>query len=179
MKSFGSMRWVGLAYMGLASALIVFGGCHEHIDDDAGWACSAERAGQTRCSANGEILYCHGSGDPHFDVQRDCKEQSLACVNTSDSAAACVEGTACQASETRCEQNTAYRCVNGLLEVEMCGTLQECSVGDNGPVCQLKAAQDCGGHGTLRSDNTCECDEGYEPKADDPLVCVASPSTQQ
>lgn len=162
----------------LALALGACGEDPEELPPDGGdapasWECDSSHDGWKRCDG-GKIKYCHvvAGMDPHFHWGTDCAARALECVEIGDEgAAACVDSeTPCSAQDVRCDQNTAYFCVDGNLAQEPCGTASTCEMVDGLPGCVEKSGE-CGGHGHLVS-GACVCDDGYVPDPSDSTACV-------
>lgn len=138
-------------------------------------ACTAERADWKQCQ-DGKIQVCHivAGMDPHFHWGTDCAALGLSCVNIDQQGkAACVDTSkTCSAADEKCDQNTAYFCVEGQLGQQPCGTGADChaSAGE-APHCEDKGSE-CSGHGHLE-DGTCHCDSGYKVDPSDATSCVS------
>lgn len=136
--------------------------------------CTTERDGWEQCSDN-KIQYCHivTGMDPHFHWGTDCEAQGLTCVNINNQgSAACVDpAQSCTTADERCENNTAYFCVEGSLAIDACGTAATCHDDEGTPHCEEKT-DECSGHGHLH-DGTCHCDDGYSVDPNDATKCVA------
>jgi surface-anchored protein len=138
----------------------------------ANFECIEGRDGWAQCVDN-KIQWCHATGSPHFHWGTQCAALQLECVETSDRTAVCVDPSKpCTAGTHRCENNTAYNCVDGKTSIEPCGTAKQCRDEASSALCDDKA-EVCNGHGNLRGD-ACDCDEGYSRDPADKTKCVAN-----
>lgn len=138
------------------------------------WECDADHADWERCEEN-KVQYCHivSGMDPHFHWGMDCEAQGYQCHDDGMGEATCVDTSqTCTDGEFRCEDNTAYNCIDGKMGIEPCGTAKHCHEEADEAHCE-ETGDECGGHGHVH-DNECHCDEGYELDPADPLNCIAS-----
>lgn len=175
------MDWYTLRYALFAGLLflVACGGTGEELTGFG--ECTFERADWRQCK-DGKIQWCHAvtEEDSHFHWGADCAAMGLSCVNVNNEGkAACVDDSkTCAVADQKCENNTAYFCVNGKLAQEVCGTAKECHVdGGETPHCVTKSTE-CSGHGTLK-DNECVCDEGYKQNPSDKQGCISEVSFPQ
>ena len=165
-----------LLYVILAALFALSTACGENGDngEQIEWECDNDHNGWERCT-NNRIQYCHaGPGmEPHYHWGTNCDGMGLTCMVVDDQGnAVCVdESVDCTAADEKCEDNTAYYCVDGKLAVVPCGTANVCHVHDGVPECEPRS-EECGGHGHLHGD-VCHCDEGYVLDPDDPTNCVS------
>lgn len=156
-------------------ALLLTAGCGGDDAPAEGFECTTETDGWERCE-NGEVVWCHGFGTPHFHSGAKCALAGLACTETSPQTAVCTDpATTCTPGEYRCDGNSAINCVDGLAAIRPCGTLKVCLVDDAAGVATCfdeRPDAPCGGHGDLYASG-CVCDDGYTVDADDPDLCVA------
>jgi hypothetical protein len=141
-------------------------------DGSAAWQCDKNHNGWEQCQ-NNRIVVCHGDiASPHFHNAEDCGGKSLTCMAGDEPGeAACVDSTkACAASDVRCDQNTAYFCIDGKLAVKACGTAKECHLHQGEAHCEKKSGE-CGGHGHVHG-SECECDPGYKKDPANALNCI-------
>jgi len=147
-------------------------------DVDAGqqvsWQCDDSHNGWERCSEN-RVQYCHvvSGMEPHYHWGADCVSLGLACIDIDQKGnAACVDNSAtCSSSDEKCDQNTAYFCVNGKMAQEPCGTAKQCHADSATPHCEEKGSE-CGGNGHLDGES-CHCDTGYVIDPDNAKNCIA------
>lgn len=109
---------------------------------DDSFECSEDKDGFEQCVDN-KVQYCHivDGMDPHFHWGADCEELGYKCMELSKSEAACLdESTSCTVGEFKCEENTAYNCVDhdghGHFAVEPCGTAATCHEHDDEAHCE-------------------------------------------
>ena len=143
------------------------------------WQCDADHADWESCSEN-KVQYCHivSGMAPHFHWGMDCEALGYTCHDDGAGHATCVDmAQTCTAGEFRCEDNTAYNCIDGHMGIETCGTAQTCHEEASEAHCE-EASNECGGHGHVH-DNMCHCDDGYKVDPEDPLNCVAEVSFAQ
>jgi hypothetical protein len=189
-----------LPALGLVASLAwaagtILAGCSDDDDDDGAgntgntggtgadedvivgeFECEDGRDGWEMC-VNDEVRYCHivEGMDPHFHGGIDCASDGLTCVVNDEHEAACVDpNTSCNEGEFKCEDNTAYNCVDGNWAMRACGTAAECHEEEDEAHCHAhedEGGEECGGHGHLDGDE-CHCDEFYEVDADDATVCI-------
>ena len=108
----------------------------------------------------------------------DCQAQGYECHDDGAGDATCVDTSqSCTDGEFRCEDNTAYNCIDGHMGIEPCGTASTCHEESDAAHCE-ESSEECGGHGHVHDDE-CECDGGYEVDPQDALNCVASVSFPQ
>lgn len=177
-------KWILVTMGALALGGVGGVGCG---DDDSGggetsFECTVERDGWEQCSGD-EVQYCHivEGMDPHFHWGADCGALGFECVEVSESEAVCVDpASSCTVGEHRCEENTAYNCVDhggeGRWAVIPCGTSKTCHDEADEAVCEEEAGEECGGHGHLH-DGECHCDEGYGHDGADVTTCVIDPES--
>jgi hypothetical protein len=82
--------------------------------------------------------------DPHFHWGADCEALGYECVELTESTAVCLdESSSCTAGEFKCEDNTAYNCVDedghSHWAIEPCGTALECHEETSEAVCEEHA----------------------------------------
>ena len=138
------------------------------------WQCDADHADWEQCEDN-KVQYCHivSGMDPHFHWGMDCEAQGYECYDDGAGDATCVDmSQECTAGEFRCEDNTAYNCIDGHLGIEPCGTAKHCHEEADAAHCE-EAGDECDGHGHVH-DGECHCEDGYEQDPEDPLSCIAS-----
>ena len=129
--------------------------------------CTADRDLWERCS-DGEVIWCHAVGVPHFHSGAKCALANLECTELSENRAACTDGTACSEGEFRCDGNTAVNCAFGSLTLEPCGTRKMCLADQQVGVATCwddRPEAPCSGHGNLYEAG-CVCDRGYTPGPD-------------
>jgi uncharacterized protein YceK len=137
--------------------------------------CKVGRENWKQCK-DGKVQWCHvlDKSDAHFHWSHECDLQGLSCVNIDNKGkAACVDETkSCTAADEKCDNNTAYFCVNGKLGQEPCGTAKVCHhEKGKAPHC-VKKSVECGGHGHIHGDS-CHCDKGYKQDPGDKKNCIA------
>lgn len=164
----------------LMVALALTGGCGDDDNNNNGWECGEGYDGWEKCAGD-QIQYCHlvAGMDPHFHNGRDCGDEGLTCVAEADTGEAfCVDMSVdCTAGSFRCEDNTAYNCIDGHEANEPCGT-GVCHEHADEAHCETQSLE-CDGHGHLES-GECHCDTGYVQDPDDPLSCISEvPFPQQ
>ncbi len=149
--------------------------------DEQTFECAEERDGWEQCLDN-KVQYCHivDGMDPHFHWGADCEALGYECVQLTESTAACLDDSSdCTVGEFKCEDNTAYNCVDedghGHWAIEPCGTAAHCHEEEDEAHCEEEESSDeCGGHGHLHDDE-CHCDDGYGHDGDDTSTCVINP----
>ncbi|HJL42144.1 MAG TPA: hypothetical protein RMG48_12655 [Myxococcales bacterium LLY-WYZ-16_1] len=135
-----------------------------------GWEeCTEERDSWERCD-NGDVIWCHVFGDPHFHSGARCEAASLTCIEVDERRAVCADpANACEDGTYRCEGNTALNCVDGILAEEPCGTRKECVADGQAGVATCydpRPNAPCSGFGDLYASG-CVCFRGYRPTADE------------
>ncbi|MBW2455664.1 MAG: hypothetical protein JRI68_14190 [Deltaproteobacteria bacterium] len=135
---FGTVAWVTLAWTGLTS-------CDDDGGDNQGgggaggdlsFACDATHDGWQQCTDH-MVEWCHGEGsDPHFHWGANCEDLGFACVELSQTEAACVDtASACTPTDAQCEDNAAHNCLpDGHWAVEPCSGA--CEVHDGVAECE-------------------------------------------
>ena len=134
----------------VAAMLLAAAGCNDSdADDDSGAAgaagtsfqCSEATAGWEQC-VDGQVQYCHivAGMQPHFHWGTDCQSLGYECLELSQSEAACLDqDSTCTVGEFRCQDNTAYNCVDhegyGHFTVVPCGTSAACHEHDGEAHC--------------------------------------------
>lgn len=108
----------------------------------ASWECTVERDGWERC-VDQKVEYCHivSGMEPHFHWGADCQTLGFTCVELSQSQAACLdEASTCTIGQFKCEDNTAYNCMDhggyGHWAVEPCGTAATCKQDGTNALCE-------------------------------------------
>lgn len=108
-------------------------GTDDGTDTGETFECSEDKSGWEQCVDN-KVQYCHivDGMDPHFHWSSDCESLGFECVELSESEASCLDDTqTCTVGEFRCEDNTAYNCIEhdgeGRWTVDPCGTASTCS----------------------------------------------------
>lgn len=145
-------------------------------DADTPWECTKDRDLHERCQ-DGEVIWCHAVGTPHFHSGAKCALNGLTCTELSETDAVCTDDTTtCNPGEFRCDGNSAINCVDGLAAIRPCGTLKVCLADDAAGLATCfdeRPEASCGGHGDLY-ETGCVCDDGYavEPGSS-PERCVA------
>jgi len=149
-------------------------------DQEQSFECTTERNGWEQCVDN-KVQYCHivAGMDPHFHWGSDCEALGYECVELNESTAACLdESSTCIAGEFKCENNTAYNCVDhdgdGHWAIDPCGTAKHCHEEADEAHCEEETSEECGGHGHLH-DSECHCDDGYGHDGTDTTTCVINP----
>ncbi len=137
--------------------------CSGGDDGDGNWDCSTEKNLSEQCD-EGEVIWCHAGGTPHFHGGAKCALANLTCTEVTEDRAVCTDPTlTCTAGEYSCDGNTAVNCVEGVVALEPCGTRKTCL---EEPAAGLATCWDdrpeapCSGHGALY-ENGCVCDRGY------------------
>ncbi len=102
------------------------------------FACVEDRANWEQC-ADDMIQWCHviEGMDPHFHWGMDCASSGYSCVELTASQAVCVDmSSSCDEGAFKCEDNTAYNCVDGHWGIESCGS-KECAEESAAAICQI------------------------------------------
>lgn len=136
--------------------------------------CGKAEDGWLQCKDN-KVRRCHATTDEdaHFHWGSDCAALNLKCVTFGERKAACIdESTSCQSAEFKCENNTAFNCVNGNWAMERCGTAKTCEKEAAQASCRKKDKSTCSGYGDL-VDGKCDCDKGYQLDPKDNTKCVS------
>jgi hypothetical protein len=137
--------------------------------DDEWESCTAERDFWERCD-NGDVIWCHAYGDPHFHSGARCAAASLTCIEVDERRAVCADpANSCNARTFRCDGNTALNCVDGILSEEPCGTRKACVADEQAGVATChdpRPNAPCSGFGDLFASG-CVCFRGYRPTADE------------
>lgn len=92
------------------------------------WQCDTAHADWKQCLDN-KVQHCHivAGMDPHFHWGMDCQAQGYTCHSDNEGQAACVDmNKTCSPADHKCDNNTAYNCLQGHLAVEPCGTSKHC-----------------------------------------------------
>lgn len=117
-------------------------GTDTDAESEESFECTEDRDGFEQCVDN-KVEYCHvvEGMDPHFHWGADCETLGFECMELSESEAVCLdESTTCTVGEFRCEDNTAYNCVehgdHGHFAVEPCGTAATCHEHDDEAHCE-------------------------------------------
>ncbi|MDX9722585.1 MAG: hypothetical protein RBU37_17695 [Myxococcota bacterium] len=159
----------------LLTSLLLFAGCGEDEPTVTDWVCDASHDGWEKCTDN-KVQHCHivEGMDHHFHWGADCAALGLTCMVRGEAGhAACVDtATPCTETDQRCENNTAYFCIDGKLAQDPCGTSKHCHADEGVPHCEELDDEECSGHGHLH-DGECHCEEGYVLAPDDATKCVS------
>ena len=112
------------------AAVLVTAACGEDespsVDTTVNWSCSDERDGWERCE-EGNVIWCHAFGTPHFHTGARCASAGLECVSVTDARAVCtVPEETCEAGEFSCRDNIATNCLEGRVALWPCGTRRQC-----------------------------------------------------
>ncbi len=108
-------------------------------DTDADFECAADRDGWEQCK-DGMVRWCHADGEnSHFHWGANCADLGFECKELSESEAVCLdERSECTVGEFRCEDGTAYNCVDsdsqGYWAVDPCDG--ECKEQDGSAHCE-------------------------------------------
>ena len=157
----------------LASQLLLLSAALAACGDDTessaaeAWACSESKNLSERCE-EGEVVWCHAVGTPHFHGGAKCALAQYSCIEVTEDRAVCSNNETCADGDFRCEGNTAINCVQGVIGLEPCGTRKKCL---EEPAAALATCWDdraeapCSGHGALYEDG-CVCDRGYTRSGD-------------
>lgn len=176
------------AIIAFSATLIAVAGCGDEDDNnneeegETTFECTTERNGWEMCLDN-KVQYCHivEGMDPHFHWGADCEALGYECVAMTESTAVCVdESSTCTTGEFKCENNTAYNCIDedghGHWAIGACGTAAHCHEEADEAHCEEESGDECGGHGHL--DGTeCHCEDGYGHDGDDTSTCVINPES--
>lgn len=127
---------------------------------DAAWECTdPAQDGWQQCDGT-TIAMCHSDaeGDGHFHSGADCSawgsEFSCVIVDEDEHFAGCLDGdSSCEAGEVKCEENTAYNCVDGKWALSPCGTAQTCELEGDHAHCHGEEGHDDHDHGTGHDDH--------------------------
>lgn len=156
----------------LATALVA-GACGDDGTPASGtteaWStCTEERDGWERCE-DGNVIWCHAFGTPHFHTGARCASAGFECVSITESRAVCSSpDETCEDGEFSCRENTALNCLDGQVALWPCGTRLQCMTE---PSLSLATCWDpsptapCSGHGDLY-ESGCVCNPGYQPTED-------------
>jgi hypothetical protein len=139
----------------VVAILAALGGCGKDDDSEknnanpdargaagTSFQCSEDKNAWEQC-VDDKVQYCHivTGMEPHFHWGADCQSLGYQCLELSQQEAACLdEDSTCTVGDTKCEDNTAYQCVDhdgqGHWTVDPCGTAATCREHDGEVHCE-------------------------------------------